>query len=50
MNEGIALFITTAIGVILVGLFFRFFMKKYEEKQKENDAKRSDHKGHCRGC
>ena len=35
MSEGLALFITSSIGVILVGLFFNFFIKKYNEKQEE---------------
>ena len=35
MSEELALFITSSIGVIVVGLFFKFFMKKYNEKQEE---------------
>lgn len=35
MSEGLALFVVSSVGAIVVGIFFNLFMKRYNERQDE---------------
>lgn len=40
MNEGLALFITAAVGAILIGAGFNLFLSKWVKHQKEKKVNR----------